>query len=237
MDYLNLGGLKIAVDLKDVKNIHLSVYPPNGRIRIAAPQDLDMDTIRIFALSKLKWIKKQQASFKSQERETPREYLSRESHYFLGERYLLNVEEKNDIPAVHLHPKKIKLQVRPGSDIFKREEILENWYRERLKELIPNLVSKWEAIIGVKSNEVKVRKMKTKWGSCNTEAKRIWLNLELIKKPVKCLEYIIVHELVHLLERKHNNNFITYMDQYLPQWRSHREELNRIPFSHINWKY
>lgn len=237
MDYIDLGDLKIAVDLKDIKNIHLSVYPPNGRIRIAAPKDLNIDTIRIFALSKLKWIKKQQASFNDQERETPREFLDRESHSFLGERYLLNIVEKNETPAVHLHPKKIELQVRPGSDSAKREEILEIWYRERLKELIPDLVSKWEVIIGVQSNAVNVRKMKTKWGTCNTETKRIWINLELVKKPVKCLEYIIVHELIHLLERKHNARFIAYMDRFLPQWRSHREELNRLPFSHINWKY
>lgn len=237
MQQLELGNIIIDVELKDIKNIHLSVYPPNGAVKIAAPNRMDLDTIRVFAINKLKWIKKQQAVFKNQERETPREYISKESHYFKGKRYLLEVIEHPHPPKVVLKHSSIKLYIKPNTSLEKRKEILEEWYRVQLKKIVPELIAKWERKIGVQSNEFGIRKMRTKWGTCNTEAKRIWLNLELAKKPIECLEFIIVHELVHLLERSHNEVFVNYMNQFMPKWRFYREELNRLPFSHVDWKY
>lgn len=237
MPQIELGNIKVEVELKNIKNIHLSVYPPNGRVKISAPNRMDLDTIRVYAISKLKWIKKKQEQFKNQERETPREYLSKESHYLFGKRYLLKVLEHNSTPFVNRTQREIIMYVRPDTPAGKKQEILDEWYRIELKKIIPDLICKWEAITGVKTKEFGVKKMRTKWGTCNPIAKRIWLNLELAKKPIECLEYIIVHELVHLLERSHNERFINYMDKYLPKWRSYKEVLNRLPISHIHWIY
>lgn len=237
MQQIELGNIKIEVEQKNIKNIHLSVYPPDGAVRISAPNRMDLDTIRVFALNKLKWIKQQQQTFINQERETPREYLTKESHYFLGQRYLLQVREHNNPPNVVLKHNSIELFIRPNTSETKRQEIIEEWYRNELKKITPKLITKWEKVIGVKSNEFGIKKMRTKWGTCNTEAKRIWLNLELAKKPVECIEFIIVHELVHLLERSHNEIFVSYMNQFMPKWRLYREELNKLPFSHLEWKY
>ena len=237
MQQIELGNIKIDVELKNIKNIHLSVYPPNGKVKISAPERMDLDTIRVFTISKLKWIKKQQEAFKNQERETPREYLTKESHYFKGKRYLLKVIELNAKPKVILKHSAIELYIRPNATIEKRKQILDEWYRAELKKIVPKMIEKWEKKIGVKSNEFGIKKMRTKWGTCNTEAKRIWLNLEIAKKPFECLEYIIVHELVHLLERRHNEKFVKYMNEFIPKWRFYREELNRLPFSHLYWNY
>ncbi len=237
MPQIELGDIKIDVVRKDIKNIHLSVYPPNGKVRISAPQRMDMDTIRVFAISKLQWMKKQQEYFKQQPRETEREFLTRESHYFLGKRYLMKVIEFNGNPYIYLTKKEIVMYIRPNTLTEKRKEILDEWYRSELKKIVPGIIQKWEKVVGVECNEFFVKKMKTKWGTCNTYAKRLWLNLELAKKPIECIEYIIVHELVHLLERSHNNNFVSLMNRFMPKWRYHRDELNRLPFSHIDWKY
>jgi predicted metal-dependent hydrolase len=237
MQQIELGNIKIDVELKNIKNIHLSVYPPNGKVKISAPARMDLDTIRVFTISKLKWIKKQQEAFKNQERETPREYLTKESHHFKGKRYLLKVIEHNAKPKVILKHSVIELYIRPNSTIEKRKQILDEWYRAELKKIVPKMIEKWEKKMGVKSNEFGIKKMRTRWGTCNTEVKRIWLNLELAKKPVECLEYIIVHELAHLLERSHNEKFVKYMNEFMPKWRFYRDELNRLPFSHTDWKY
>ena len=237
MQQIELGNIKIDVELKNIKNIHLSVYPPNGKVKISAPERMDLDTIRVFTISKLKWIKKQQEAFRNQERETPREYLTKESHYFKGKRYLLKVIEHNAKPKVILKHSEIELYIRPNATIEKRKQILDEWYRAELKKIVPKMIEKWEKKIGVKSNEFGIKKMKTKWGTCNTKAKRIWLNLEIAKKPFECLEYIIVHELLHLLERRHNDKFVKYMNEFMPKWRFYREELNRLPFSHVDWNY
>jgi predicted metal-dependent hydrolase len=237
MKQIELGDIIIDVELKDIKNIHLSVYPPKGKVRISAPERMDLDTIRVFAISKLKWIKKQREGFRKQERETQREYLSRESHYFLGERYLMKVIEYDASPRVILKKKEIELIVRPDTLLEKRKEILDEWYRAELKKVVPPLIEKWEQKIGVKSQEFGIKKMRTKWGTCNQKARRIWLNLELAKKPVECIEYIVVHELVHLLERSHKEKFIALMDEHMAKWRFYRDELNRLPFSHVDWRY
>jgi len=237
MPQIELGNLKIDVEQKDIKNILLSVYPPNGKVRISAPDKMDLDTIRVFALSKLKWIKKQQRGFQNQDRETPREYISRESHYLFGKRYLLNVIEQNSKPTIVLKHKEIKLFVRPNNSIQKRKEVINEWYRAEMKKIVPDIIKKWENRIGVKHNDYGIRRMRTKWGTCNAEAKRIWLNLELAKKPVECIEYIVVHELVHLIERRHNDRFVSLMNEFMPKWRFFKDELNRLPFSHLDWKY
>jgi len=237
MEQLKLGDITIDIDLKDIKNIHLSVYPPSGRVRIAAPLRMNMDTIRIYAISKLGWIKKQQQKFRLQVREAPREYLNKEGHYYLGKRYLMKVVI-NDVPSfVRLKHETIELHVRPGTDSHKRQEIMEQWYREQLRTVAMPVIAKWEKVIGVSLNELAIRKMKTKWGTCNREAKRIWLNTELAKKPFHCIEYIIVHELIHLLERNHNSTFIAYMDRILPAWRHLKHELNQLPVTHADWGY
>lgn len=237
MQQLKLGAITVDVIQKDIKNVHLSVYPPTGKVRIAAPERMNLDTIRIYAISKLGWIKKQQTRFKNQERESPREYISRESHYYKGKRYLLRITEKNEIPQVKLKPGTIELQVRPNSTQQKRQAILDEWYRNYLKEQVAKYIDQWEPVIKVKVADFGIKKMKTKWGTCNREAKRIWINLELAKKPAQSLEYIVVHEMIHLLERTHNQKFIAWMNHFLPQWRSYKEELNRLPVSHREWKY
>jgi len=237
MPKIELGNINIDVEQKDIKNIHLSVYPPHGKVKIAAPERMDMDTIRVFAINKLRWIKKQQATFKNQERETEREFLTKESHYYRGERYLLNVIEKEAKPKVVLKHSTIELYIRPNTTTLKRKVLIDEWYRAEMKKVLPDIIEKWENKIGVKTNGFGVKIMRTKWGTCNIEAKRIWLNLELAKKPLECLEYIVVHELVHLLERNHNTAFIKYMNQFMPKWRFYRDELNRLPFRHTDWKY
>jgi predicted metal-dependent hydrolase len=222
---------------KDIKNIHLSVYPPTGRVRISAPLHTDLDTIRVFAISKLSWIKKQQDKFRNQSREAPREYITRESHYYLGKRYLLKVIEHNASPKIVIKHETIEMYIRPNTDLKKRQEILDEWYRKRLKEIVPGIIAQYEKLMNVKVNEFGIKKMKTRWGTCNIKAKRIWLNLELAKKPQNYIEYIVVHEMVHLLERHHNERFMAYMEKFIPQWRWLKEELNRSALPHANWEY
>lgn len=235
MERLQLGDIVINVEQKDIKNIHLSVYPPSGTVRIAAPLRTDLDTIRVFALSKLNWIRKQQIKLRGQDREKSRDILNRESHFFNGKRYLLKIIEVKAPPKVELKHRTLILYVRPGTSTKKRQTIIDEWYRAHLKLVVPALIDKWEKKLNVKVNEFGIKKMKTKWGTCNREAKRIWINLELAKKPSELLEYIVVHEIVHLLERNHNDRFIAYMNEYLPNWRLYREELNRLPLKQENW--
>jgi predicted metal-dependent hydrolase len=232
-----LGEIALDVVKKDIKNIHLSVYPPTGAVRIAAPLRMNLDTIRIFAISKLGWIKKQRQKLQEQERETPREYLDRESHYFQGKRYLLKVIEKDAVPSVALKHSTIVLFVRPGADDAKKQSVVEEWYRQQLKELMQPMIAQWERKLGVKVEQFNVRKMKTKWGTCSPAEHTIRINLELAKKPPACLEYIVVHEMIHLLEPTHNNRFLALMNQIMPNWRFHRDELNRLPVRHENWGY
>ena len=234
---LKLGDIAVDVVLKDIKNVHLSIYPPTGRARISAPARMNIDTIRVFAISKLGWIKQQQAKLRGQERETPREYLDRESHYFWGKRYLLKVVEIDAAPEVELKHSRMILRVRPGTNDEMKQAIVAHWYREQIKAAVPDLIAKWEPMLGVKVERVFVQKMKTKWGSCNAATRSIRLNTELAKKPAQCLEYIVVHELAHLLERRHNDRFIALMDEYLPHWRQFRKQLNAAPLGHESWSY
>lgn len=238
MEQLTISDITIDVVRKDIKNIHLAVYPPTGRVRIAAPLKVNDDAIRLFAISKLGWIKQNQRKFDGQERIPALEYKERESHYFKGSRYLLNIIEHDAVPKVVLKSKKyIELYVRPHTTKEKCHEIMTEWYRKELKSQIPEIINKWEKILNVEVNDWTVKQMKTKWGSCNIEKKRILLNLELAKKPERCLEYIVVHEMIHLLERRHNDRFLYYMDTHLPNWRQLKNELNKLPVSHANWSY
>jgi len=238
MHRITVNGLVVDVVRKDIKNLHLAVYPPYGRVRVAAPLRIDDEAVRLAVISRLAWIKRQQARYQDQERQSAREVVSGESHYYQGSRYLLNVVYHDAPPKVAIRNKTtLDLFVRRGSDTAQRERVLLAWYRKQLKQMIPPLIAKWEAVIGVEVADWGVKHMKTKWGSCSIEARRIWLNLELIKKPAHCLEFIIVHEMVHLLERTHNERFIAYMDQFMPQWRFLRDELNKAPLGHATWDY
>lgn len=234
---IHLGEIAVHVAQKDIKNIHLSVYPPVGEVRISAPLRMDLDTVRVFAISKLGWIKQQRKKILGQERETNREYLNRESHYVWGKRYLLKVVEKDGVPSVDLRHSQILLQIRRGTNTEKREAILEDWYRAQLRVAAQPLIAKWEELLGVQVQRVFVQRMKTKWGSCSPGSGSIRLNTELGKKRRECLEYIIVHEMTHLLEPTHNARFTALLDHFLPHWRYHRETLNRLPLRHENWKY
>ena len=225
MTQIQISDFKIDVVRKSIKNMHLSVYPPKGRVRIAAPLNVDDETVKLFAISKLSWIRRNQRKFKNQERQTRREFAERESHYFQGRRYLLRVTEVEAAPKVEIKTKSfIDLHVRPNTTTEQKQIILNEWYRKELKKQIPIIIEKWEKIIGVSVNEWGVKQMKTKWGTCNIEANRIWLNLELAKKPLHCLEYIVVHEMIHLLERHHNNLFLAYMDKFIPRWKFYKED-------------
>ena len=234
---IKLGEITVDVVQKDIKNLHLSVYPPSGRVRISAPLRMDLDTIRVFAITKLGWIKKQQQKLQEQERESPREYLDRESHYVWGKSYLLKIIEKDAVPFVTLKHDKMVLRIRPDTSDGQRQIILAEWYREKLKEAVPPLIVKWEPLMGVKVEKCFVQRMKTKWGSCNHRSRNIRLNSELAKKPSECLEYVIVHEMAHLLEPSHNSRFTDLMDQFMPKWHFYRDELNRSPLGHEEWGY
>lgn len=234
---INLGEIAVDVVLKNIKNIHLSVYPPTGRVRISAPLRMDIDTIRVFAITKLGWIKSQQQKLCEQERETPREYLERESHYVWGRRYLLKIEELDAAPEVEIKHNKMIVRIRPATSREKKQEILEAWYREQLKAALPPLIEKWELLMDVKVGRCFVQKMRTRWGSCSHGSRNIRLNTDLAKKPPECLEYIVVHELAHLLEPTHNQRFIALMDQFMPKWKFYRDQLNRLPVRHEAWSY
>ncbi len=234
---IKLGEIAVDVVLKDIKNVHLSVYPPTGRVRISAPKRMSIDTIRVFAISKLDWIKQQQTKLREQERETPREYLDRESHYVWGKRYLLTVSVSDEPPSIELKHSRMLLRVRPRTDEDKRQALVEEWYREQLKEAVPPLLARWQPLLGVKVERFFVQRMKTKWGSCNHKARTIRLNTELAKKPAECLEHVVVHELVHLLEPTHNARFVALMDRFMPKWQFHRQVLNRLPVRREKWSY
>jgi predicted metal-dependent hydrolase len=233
-----VGGVAVEVVRKDIKNLHVGVYPPNGRVRVAAPSRLDDEAVRLAVITRLGWIRRKQRGFQEQHRQSQREMVTGESHYVQGRRYRLKVVEHDGPASVCLSTKTtIQLRVRPGTDRDKREAVLHRWYRQLLSEQMPGLVAKWEPVIGVDVAEWRIKKMKTRWGSCSAAARRIWVNLALAEKPPSCLEYIVVHEMVHLIERLHNDQFLEHMDRLLPQWRLCRDELNLAPLAHEGWKY
>lgn len=234
---INLGEISVDVARKNIKNIHLSVNPPDGKVRISAPVWLDQESIRLFAISKLDWIKKEQRKMRRQERETPREYLERESHYLWGRRYLMKIVEAETAPSVEINHNAMVLTVRPGASQPKRREVVDEWYRARLREKAEPLILEWEPRLGVKVNRLFIQRMKTRWGSCNPDRGYVRLNTHIAKKPVQCLEYLVVHEMLHILEPTHNANFTAMLEKHIPQWEHLRRLLNRLPVSHEDWKY
>jgi predicted metal-dependent hydrolase len=234
---IQIGDLTVEVTQKDIKNVHLSVHPPNGRVRIAAPRHLSITAIRAFAIGKLSWIRQQQRKLQEQERETPREYLDRESHYVWGRRCLLKIVERDGPPSVEWRHHRLILAARPGTDENRRAEAIEAWYRDQLRQEARPLAAQWERRLGVRVDRVFIQRMKTRWGSCNPARHTIRLNTDLAKKPRECLEYILVHELVHLLEPTHSARFVALMDQFLPGWELRRDQLNRMPLRHADWDY
>ena len=234
---IELGGIVLDVVKKDIQNVHLSVYPPSGKVRISAPLRMNTDTIRVFAISKLGWIRQQQQKLRAQERETPREYLDRESHYVWGRRYLLKVVEADAAPSVQIQHGTLLLRVRPGADEATREAVVAGWYRQLLKRAVPPLIEAWEPLLSVTVKRFFVQQMKTRWGSCNPDARTIRLNTELAKKPRECLEYIVGHEMIHLLESTHNGRFTGLLNRFMPQWQHYRSILNRLPVRHERWDY
>lgn len=235
---LHVRDLRVEVVRKSIKNLHLGVYPPHGRVRVAAPLAVSDEVVRLAVIGRLAWIRRQQARFQTQERQSRREMVSGESHYFLGRRYRLIVSEHPGRPHIRVRGTQyLEMQVHPGTAAEERDELLQRWYRGRLRVLVAPLVRKWEAVLGVEVAAWGIRRMKTRWGSCNPDARRVWVNLELARKPPVCLEYILVHEMTHLLERSHNDRFVALMDRHLPSWRLHRDVLNRAPLAHEDWDY
>lgn len=233
-----VGGLRVAVVRKAIKNLHVGVYPPTGRVRVAAPLAVSDDAVRRAVATKIGWIKRQRARFDAQARQSPREMVSGESHYYLGRRYRLCVTENPGRQHTVLRGRStLELRVTPKSTREVREAFLHAWYRRRLKEMIPPLLDTWQVALGIDGVAWGVRKMKTRWGSCNPKARRITLNLELVKKPAQCIEYLVVHELAHMIEPSHNDRFIQIMDLHMPLWRMHREALNAEPLAHDTWAY
>ncbi len=226
---IEVETITIEVTNKKIKNIHLRVYPPTAEVKISAPMKMDIESIRIFAISKLEWIKKQRAIILSKVHESPKEFISGESHYFFGKMYMLEVIESDGRTKISINEDKLILLVPPDSSIELKQAAVHAWYRKQLKNLIPVYIAKWEPLMNVHVKEFGIKKMRTKWGTCNVVKHRIWISLELAKKPLSCLEYIVVHEMVHLLERSHNHRFVAFMDTFLPEWRQIKTELNRFP--------
>jgi predicted metal-dependent hydrolase len=231
--------MPVEVVRKDIKNLHVAVYPPAGRVRVATPLRLDDDAVRVAIISRLGWIRRQQAQFANQVRESQRELATGESIYFRGRRFHLEiVEDDQERPGLRIvGNSRVQLRCRTGTDRDQREATLNQWYRDRLREQIPALLRRWERKVGVDVGEVRIRRMKTRWGSCNAGARRIWLNLELAKKAASSLEYILVHEMIHIHERKHGERFREMMDVMMPDWQLRRNELNAAPLAHEDWSY
>ncbi len=237
-DILEVSGLSVQVIRKKIKNLHLSVCPPDGKVRIAAPIKTSSDNVRLAVISRLSWIRKKQAEFESQPRQSERLFINGESHYFQGRRYVLDIVEASGPSSLEIKNKsKMLLKIKPGASVEKRAQVMNEWYRAHLKGTIPELLDKWQPIVGKEVRDWRVQKMKTKWGSCNIAERRILINLELAKKSPECLEYILVHELVHLHERHHNENFKALMDKFMPKWRLGRDLLKSEPLAYEKWDY
>ncbi len=231
MDTLQIGDVEITVTRKDVKNVHLTVHPPEGRVTLVAPARSRLDVLRAYAITRLGWIRKQQARFRAQAREVPRHHVTRESHTLWGRRYLLNVQHVDAKPGVHLDHKRITLMVRPGADEAKRAEVMHVWHKAQLHAVLPDLIGAWEPRLGVKVHGYYLQRMKTRWGSCNYARGHIRLNTELVKKPRHLLEYVVVHEMAHLIAPTHDERFIALLDEHFPRWREARAELNSLPLA------
>ncbi len=232
---IRLGEIAIAVTRKDIKHVHLSVHPPGGRVTLVAPAGTRLEVARAYAASRLGWIRSQQARLRAQARETPRRFVTRESHYVWGKRYLLTVIAREQKPSVTMDHRRITLAVRPGSDRAKREAVMHGWHKALLHEAVPKLIRKWEPRLGVEVAAYYLQRMKTRWGGCNHEARHIRLNTELVKKPKDLLEYVVVHEMAHLIAPTHSERYVALLDQHYPTWREARAELNELPLGPVDW--
>jgi len=234
---LTIRGIEVEVDYKDIKNLHIGVYPPQGRVRVAAPSRLSDEHVRLAVIQRLPWIKRQRQQLRDAARQSVREMVTGESHYAWGVRYRLRVIEKSGPAMIDLDGVRLVLQVPPDADALTRTRALERWRRQELRQKLTDLIVQWEPIIGRSVPHWSIRKMKTRWGSCNSETGRIWFNLELAKKHPLCVEYIVVHEMSHLIERRHNAQFVALMDKFLPDWHARRDELNSASLGHEVWRY
>lgn len=233
--YLTIRGIDVDVIYKDIKNLHIGVYPPLGRVRVAAPRRLDDDQVRLAVIQRLPWIKQRREQLRSAARQSEREMITGESHYVWGVRLRMKVIERPGRPHFEVDGERLLFYVAAGATADRRRELLDQWYREQLRQTVPSLIAKWEPILNVSVPQWSIRRMKTKWGSCNRESGHIWFNVELAKKHPDCLEYIVVHEMTHLLERNHGERFTKLMDRHLPDWRGRRESLNHAPLADETW--
>jgi len=233
---IQIGGVLIQVTRKAIKNVHLSVHPPDGRVTLVAPSATRLDVARAYAISKLGWIRQQQEKLRGQARETPRKFIERESHQIWGRRHLMTINYAEAKPFVRLDHKRITLTVRPGADAKRRAEVIHEWHKAQLHEVVPSIIKKWQPKLKVFVSSYFLQRMKTKWGSCNPKEGHIRLNTELVKKPKDLLEYVIVHEMAHLLEPTHSERFVALMDKHYPSWREARAELNDLPLSAEEWR-
>ena len=233
---IRLGDVSIRVTRKDIKHVHLSVHPPSGRVTLTAPASTRLEVARAYAISKLGWIRAQRSALLAQARETPRRFVERESHWLWGRRHLLSVRVQDGKPFVSLNHKRITLTLRPGSDVQQRAEVIHEWHKSLLHAAVPPLIQKWEPKLQVNVKRYFLQRMKTKWGSCNHGAGNIRINTELAKKPKDLLEYVIVHEMVHLLEPTHSERFIELLGKHYPSWREARAELNELPLAAEAWR-
>jgi predicted metal-dependent hydrolase len=232
---IQIGDVSILVSRKAVKNVHLSVHPPSGRVTLVAPDATRLEVARAYAISKLGWIREQQSNLRDQARETPRQFVQRESHYLWGRRYLLNIVSLDTKPFVTLDHKRITLTVRPGTNAQKRAEVIHEWHKSLLHQVVPSLISRWEPKLKVHVGRYFLQRMKTKWGGCNHTAGHIRLNTQLVTKPKDLLEYVIVHEMIHLIEPTHSERFLTVLTEHYPTWREARAELNELPLAAESW--
>ncbi|WP_306190948.1 M48 family metallopeptidase [Streptomyces sp. MK5] len=233
--YITVRGIGIDVIYKNIKNLHIGVYPPLGRVRVAAPHQLGDDQVRLAVIQRLPWIKEQREQLQSASRQSTREMVTGESHYVWGVRRRMKVVERPGRAHVELDGERLLLYVPAGTTAERRRELLDRWYREQLRHVIPDLIAKWEPVLEVSVPRWSIKRMKTKWGSCNRETGHVWFNVELAKKPPACLEYIVVHEMAHYLERHHDDRFTKLMDRFTPNWRSTRDQLNNAPLAEEQW--
>lgn len=233
--YLSVRGMEIEVTYKDIKNLHIGVYPPLGKVRVAAPDSMDDDQVRLAIIHRLSWIKRHRRQLRDAARQTPREMVTGETHYIWGMRYRLKVVERPGKAQIQTDGSRLVLSIPEGCSIESRIEVLQEWQRVELRKRIARLITKWEPVIGVTVPHWSIRKMKTKWGSCNPITGHIWFNLELAKKDPRFVEYIVVHEMTHLLERRHNDHFVELMDGFMPDWQQRRDELNTAPLKEEVW--
>lgn len=233
---IQLGDIAIILTLKNVKHVHLSVHPPKGHVTMTAPRETRPEVARAYAVSRLGWIRQQQEKLQNQARESTREFIERESHYIWGRRYLLVVQEAEEKPSVRITHRSMTLTVRPGTSSVRRAQIMHEWNKSLLHQVVPGLIAAWEPKLGVSVAAYFLQRMKTKWGSCNPKARNIRLNTELVKKPQDLLDYVVVHEMIHLIEPTHSQRFVLLMDKHYPSWRNARAELNELPLGAEAWE-